>query len=159
MPTHDHNALRAKRRALVVTACILATAVAVNTIVALARAAPQVGDIVAFVPSATARPDGSTRLIAHRQGRSDCILDLGVLRRSGGSLVTDGQLIGDGGGFRAHWAGARTSDDQRNCGGDVDLILGQHDLDALALAAGGYGVGPRRVPVITGDLGTIGNSR
>jgi hypothetical protein len=157
MPTQDHNAMRAMRPALVAAACGLVATFAVNAIVALASAAPQVGDIVAFAPSATELSGGSTRLVAHRQGRSDCVLDLGVLRRSGGSLVVDTRLVGDAGGFRVHWAGARTSDDLRNCGGDVDLIVDHDDLDTLALAAGGYGVGRKRIPGVTGDLGTIGN--
>ena len=157
MPTHNDNAIRAMRPALAATASVMAVAFVVNAVVALACSTPRVGDVVAFVPSATEPSDDSTRLVAHRKGRSDCILDLGVLRRSGGSLVIDTQLDGDAGGFGVHWAGPRTSDDPRNCGGDVDLVLRPRDLDVLALAAGGWGVGGQRLPVITVDLNAIGN--
>ena len=155
MPRHDQNAIRAMQPALAATGCLLAAAVAVNAVVALACAAPQVGDIVAFVPSATMASGDDTRLVAHRRGRADCILDVGVLRRSGGSLVVDAQLFGAGEDFRVHWAGPRTSDDPRNCGGDVDLIVGQQELNILALAAGGWGVGGQQMPAINDQLGTI----
>ncbi|WP_428535463.1 hypothetical protein [Rhodopila sp.] len=157
MPRHDQNAIRAMQPALAATGCLLAVAVAVNAVVALACAAPRVGDIVAFVPSATMASGDGTRLVAHRSGRADCILDLGVLRRSGGSLVVDTQLFGDAGDFRVHWAGPRTSDDPRNCGGDVDLIVGQRELNILALAAGGWGVGEAQMPTIAGPLSAIGS--
>ena len=157
MSTHNENAMRAIRPALVAAAFGLTAAVTVNAIVALAYAAPEVGHIVTFAPSATELSTDSTRLGVHRLGRADCVLDLGVLRRSGGSLVVDMRLGGDPGSFRVHWAGARTSDDPRNCGGDVDLIVGRRDLDLLALAAGGYGLGAKLMPTATRDFGTIGN--
>ncbi|WP_428493446.1 hypothetical protein [Rhodopila sp.] len=157
MPRHDQNAIRAMQPALAATGCLLAVAVAVNAVVALAFAAPRVGDIVAFAPSAAMASGDDTRLVAHRRGRADCILDVGVLRRSGGSLVVDAQLFGDGDDFRIHWAGPRTSDDPRNCGGDVDLIVGQRELNLLALAAGGWGVGGSQMPTIVDQFGAIGS--
>ena len=152
MSSLNHNAVRAMRPAIVAVGCMLATATAVNAIVTMVRASPHVGDIVAFVPSAEAQSDETTRLVVHRQNRSECVLDLHVLRRSGGSMIVETESAAEQGGFAVHWAGARTSDDARNCGGNVDLAVDHRDLDILALAAGGYGVGRKRLPVLTGDV-------
>jgi hypothetical protein len=145
------NTARAMRPAIVAAACLLTAAVAVNAIVALTHASPHLGDIVAFAPSATVPSGDGTRLVVRRKGQTDCVLDLAVLRRSGGSLVVDTEIVGDTGGFGAHWAGPRTSDAVGNCGGDAELLVDHTDLDILAMSAGGYGIGPKRMPINTGD--------
>jgi hypothetical protein len=151
MYTPNRNTARAMQPAIIAVACVLTVAVAVNAIVDLTRASPHLGDIVAFAPSATTSPGEGTRLVVHRKGQSDCVLDLAVLRRSGGSLVVDTEIVGDTSGFEAHWAGPRTSDTAGNCGGDAELLVDHGDLDILALSAGGYGVGRKRMPINTGD--------
>lgn len=153
MSSLDHNAVRAMRPAIVAVGCILVTAVAVNAIVVMVRAAPHIGDIVAFAPSQAVQPDDATRLVVHRANRADCVLDLNVLRRSGGSMVIETESVTQKDGFGVHWAGIRTSEDGRDCGGAADLTIGHRDLDILALTAGGYGVGRKRLPVLTGDIG------
>jgi hypothetical protein len=141
------------RPAIVAVACVLATAIAVNAIVALARASPHIGDIVAFVPSSEPQSDETTRLAVHRQNRSECVLDLDVLRRSGGSMIIETESTSEpGGGFGVHWAGLRTSEGPGDCGAGADLTVDHRDLDILALSAGGYGVGRKRLPILTGDI-------
>jgi hypothetical protein len=152
MSTLHQKAARAMAPAIVTVACVLAIAVAANAIVAFARATPHVGDIVAFTPTDAVLDEESMRLIVHRMGRSDCVLDLGVVRRAGGSIIVETEPVGQAGGFRVHWAGRRTSNDTGDCGGDAELTVAQRDLDTLALSAGGYGVGPKRMPIITGDI-------
>jgi hypothetical protein len=152
MSSLNHNAVRAMRPAIVAVGCMLATAIAVNAVVTMVRAAPHIGDIVAFAPSVEAPSDETTRLVVHRQNRSECVLDLNVLRRSGGSMIIETESAALPGGFAAHWAGVRTSEDASNCGGDADLTIDHRVLDILALAAGGYGVGRKRLPILTGDV-------
>jgi hypothetical protein len=150
----DKHAARALLPAIVVTACGLAAIISVSTIADLEHASPHPGDILAFTPSATIAPaDQNTRLLVHRQDRYGCVLDLDVLRQSGGSLIVETEIGGDGRNFRVHWAGARTSADTGNCGSDADLIVDRHDLDVVALSAGGYGVGRKRMPIIISDAG------
>jgi hypothetical protein len=148
----NHNAARAMRPAIVAVACVLATAIAVNAIVTMALASPHIGDIVTFSPSAEPQSEESARLVVHRQNRSDCVLDMRVLHRTGGSMVIETEAVGQPGGFGVHWAGARTSEDSTNCGGDADLTVAHRDLDMLALSAGGYGIGQKRLPILTGDI-------
>jgi hypothetical protein len=134
-------AVRALRPAIAVTACAFLAAGLGDKFTALARSRPSVGDILAFVPS-TSMPDGdTTRLLVHRPGQFGCVLDLAVLRRSGGSMVVETEVGVDASNFRVHWAGTRTSNDNANCGGSADLIIDRRDLGILALTAGGYGVG------------------
>jgi len=82
------------------------------------------------------------------------VLDLNVLRRSGGSLVVEGQVSETTGTFRVHWAGQRTSADTANCGEDAILILEKRELDILAMRAGGYGADQKRLPTFVADAGT-----
>jgi hypothetical protein len=88
-----------------------------------------------------------------RQDQFGCVLDLSVLRRSGGNLVVETEIGGNARNFGVHWAGGCTSDNTANCGGNVDLIIDRRDLDILALSAGGYGIGRKRMPLPTGDVG------
>jgi hypothetical protein len=127
--------------------CVLVALFAVNAIAAIAAIRPQIGDIVAFTPSADQRDEDGTRLMVHRPDRFGCILDLSVLHHSGGSLVVESQVAEAVGSFRVHWAGERTSTDNANCGRNADLILDGRELDILALSAGGYGARPKRLPV------------
>ncbi len=118
----------------------------------MAHVRPHVGDIVSFAPSTDQQTGESIRLIVHRSGQFGCVLDLAVLRRSGGSLVVESQ-VAEAGSFRVHWAGERTSSDTANCGPDADLILDGQEMDLLAAGAGGYGAEPKRLPTFTNQGG------
>ena len=152
MRRNDSKATRLLLPAALAAACLLTAATAVNAIAELARAAPHVGDIIAFTPSVRAPAVAATRLIVHRPDQFGCILDLNVLVHAGGSLVVEAQTADSAISYRVHWAGEHTSADSGNCGSDTDLIIDHHDLDVLALAAGGFGVGFRRIPINTSQL-------
>jgi hypothetical protein len=126
--------------------CTLFALGAMNAVAAMMHKAPRIGDIVSFTPSADRPVEPGTRLIVHRPDQFGCVLDLRVLRHSGGSLVVEGQATDAAGSFRVHWAGARTSADTANCGNNADLILERQELDILALGAGGYGAGEKPLP-------------
>jgi hypothetical protein len=151
MRTINEIAARALRPVVVVAGCGLVVAVAVNRIVELARATPHVGDILAFVPSTIVLGEEDTRLLVHQQDQFGCVLDLNVLRRSGGSLIVETEIDGAKN-FRVHWAGERTSADTGNCGSDADLVVDHRELSILALSAGGYGIGPKGMRVFGGDI-------
>jgi hypothetical protein len=133
--------------------CIVVAFSAVNAIAAMAQIRPHIGDIVTFTVAADHVTDDATRLIVHRPGQFGCILDLSVLRHSGGSFVIESQVSEATGSFRVHWAGPRTSADTANCGGDTDLILDGQELDILAFSAGGYGAGSKRMPIFVNQTG------
>jgi hypothetical protein len=139
--------------AIVILGCVLIALSAVNAIAAMAHIKPHIGDIVAFTPSTDPQDEDGTRLIVHRSTQFGCILDLSVLRRSGGSLVVESQVTEAGDSFRVHWAGERTSADNANCGRSADLVLDAQELDILALNAGGYGTGPKRLPAFINRSG------
>jgi hypothetical protein len=144
MRTINNRPNRALLPAIVAATGVVVAACALNVIVKLAHATPHVGDIVAFLPSTIAPADDGTRLLVHRQDQFGCVLDLNVLRRSGGSLVVETRPGTGMSSFRVHWAGLRTSSDSGNCGSDADLIVDRLDLDVLSLSAGGYGVGRKQ---------------
>jgi hypothetical protein len=101
---------------------------------------PGVGDIVTFDPAHQPGFDSDARLIAARPGQDECVLNVGVVRRSGGSFVLEQRDAGPDRLYRAHWSGPRTSEDAAtDCGADADLSLSRTDLSALAAAAGGFG--------------------
>ena len=152
MRPNNSNATRLVLPAALAAACLLTALTAVNAIAELARATPHVGDIIAFTPSTTVPPVATTRLMVHRPDKFGCVLDLNVLAHSGGSMVVETQTAGDAISFRVHWAGQRTSTDSGNCGSDTDLIIDHHDLDILALAAGGFGIGYRRIPMVSNQM-------
>lgn len=123
--------------ATVVGATVMGAGIAGNIVGDYVVRAPQIGHIIAFLPSKDSQPASGARLMVHRRDRSDCVLNLDVLRRSGGSLVVESQVPGAG--YSAHWAGARTSDDARDCGTDADLVIRPQYLDVLDTFADGPG--------------------
>lgn len=152
MRTTNDKLPRSLLPAAIAAVCILGTVTAVAAITAMTHPAAHLGDIVAFTPSAGEPATGAARLIVHRQDRFGCVLDLNILRRSGGSLVVEGQFD-TGNSFRVHWAGERTSADTASCGEQADLIVDARDLDRLALAAGGYGAGRQSAPFTAAGFG------
>lgn len=101
---------------------------------------PKVGDLVAFDPAHRAAFDSNARLTANRLQQSDCVLDLAIIQKSGGSLVLERRDSEPGHRYSAHWSGPRTSQDADDCGSQADLLLSLSDIDTLATAAGGFGV-------------------
>ncbi len=152
MRIRDNRIGGAVAPALLGVAAALAAAVGVTMISTAVRNNVKVGDIIAFEPSADAAPYTDSRIVVHRAGQFGCVLDLATIRQSGGSLVIESRLTGEGSNYRLHWAGQRTTADSGDCGHSADLIVDRSDLDSLALAAGGYGVGRKRVQALTTAL-------
>ncbi len=145
-PTNDAMA-RLLLPTIAALGCLLIALSAANAIADMVHLRPHIGDIVSFTPTGNQPSADGTRLIVHRPSQFGCVLDLSVLRRSGGSLVVEGQVTEATGSFRVHWAGERTSVDTANCGEEADLILDGQELDILALSAGGYGTSKKHLPV------------
>jgi hypothetical protein len=154
MRTAYDRVSRILRPALLATAFGVAVLMALNAIVDLAHATPHIGDIVSFSASNQQPGGDAARLIVHRQNQFGCVLDLNILRQSGGSLIVESEIAESAGSFLVHWAGERTTADTGNCGDNADLILNARDLDILALSAGGYGVDSDRRLVFTTASGT-----
>jgi hypothetical protein len=107
---------------------------------------PAVGDIVQFDPHSYMSLDTHTQVAATRSDASGCVLDLESLHLRGGSLIVEQRYPGNGNArYRVHWAGQQSADGAADCGRDADLMLDDTNLDLLAMAAGGWGVGHRHV--------------
>jgi hypothetical protein len=126
---------------LLATATVLA---AVSGVASLAREVaelgPRVGDVIVFGPTHPSPFESIARLTASRPGRAQCVLDLAIIQRSGGSLVVEQRGTGPDRFYRAHWAGPLTSEKATDCGTDADLTLSPQDMTAIATAAGGLAV-------------------
>jgi hypothetical protein len=122
---------------LVVVALLTVTTCMAGLARRAAEMGPGVGDIVAFKPGVSAPFGSPARLIASRPEKESCVLDVGMIQQSGGSLVVEQRGVVAGTTYRAHWAGPRTSEDATNCGPEADLELSKGDLNLLAISAGG----------------------
>jgi hypothetical protein len=121
-------------------ACMVAT---IGLLQHVGELGPKVGDIVSFEPQESFPRDMRARVdatpVSARTGGT-CVLDVRTMHANGGSLVIESRQPGATPGFRVHWAGGRSSDGGTNCGVSADLLLGQDDIEVLAMAAGGFGV-------------------
>jgi hypothetical protein len=122
----------------VVTLAALAEAARINMAIPPER---DVGDIIVFNPWHRAAPDTPIRFAVHRPNQFGCVIDLTTVTQSGGSLVIEAKLASEGRSYRLHWAGDHTSTGSSDCGSSADLIIDPENLEMLANAAGGYGIG------------------
>jgi hypothetical protein len=110
---------------------------------------PKIGDIVVFKPSSGDSDMWqlsiqATTVSAMNSPGSACSLDPAVMATNGGSLIVEGRQDGSPPHYRVHWAGNRTSTKAgADCGPVVDLAMSRGDLQRLANAAGGFGVGDK----------------
>jgi hypothetical protein len=110
---------------------------------------PQVGDMVAFKPG-SADTDmwqmtiPATLLSANGSPVSGCVLDPNVMADKGGSVVVEGRREEPTVQYTVHWAGAATAK-AGNCGASADVLVSRTDLQRLANAAGGFGVGDKGI--------------
>jgi hypothetical protein len=111
---------------------------------------PKVGDIVAFkpgsqdtdmwqitIPATSLSPTGSPI--------AECSLDPNVMAANGGSLVVESVEEKSLLRYHIHWAGSATAKASGDCGDSANLALSRTDLQRLANAAGGFGVGEKGV--------------
>jgi hypothetical protein len=109
---------------------------------------PQVGDMVVFKPGSQdtdlwQMTIPGTKLSATGAPVGACSLDPNVMAADGGSLVVEGRVTEPSLQYTVHWAGAQTAKQGGNCGSDVSVTVSRTDLQRLANAAGGFGVGDK----------------
>ncbi len=111
---------------------------------------PKIGDIVAFKPGSDDTDMWQMTIpamvlsAAGVPGQS-CSLDPNVMAEKGGSLVVEGLQGAPSLSYRIHWAGSKTARTADNCGGSANLRVSRTDLQRLANAAGGFGVGDKGI--------------
>jgi hypothetical protein len=111
---------------------------------------PKVGDIVVFKPGSQ---DGdmwqmtipATSVSGIADSVAECSLDPNVMAASGGSLVVESLQSAPSLRYRIHWAGAETARADGNCGASANLLISRTDLQRLANAAGGFGIGDKGI--------------
>jgi len=111
---------------------------------------PRVGDIVAFKPGSQdtdmwQMTIPATLVSAMGSPMADCSLDPNVMAENGGSLVVEGRQDKPSLQYRVHWAGSDTARTAGNCGASATLLVSRTDLQRLANAAGGFGVGDKGI--------------
>jgi hypothetical protein len=111
---------------------------------------PQVGDMVVFKPGSQdtdlwQMTIPATLLSSVGASVGTCSLDPNVMAADGGSLVVEGRVTEPSLQYTLHWAGARTSKPGASCGPDASVMVSRTDLQRLANAAGGFGVGNKGV--------------
>jgi hypothetical protein len=112
---------------------------------------PKVGDIVAFRPGSQDTDMWQMTIPAVRVSTlgaagAQCKLDPNVMAENGGSLVVEGRQEVPALQYRVHWAGSETTAQAAsNCGDSADLMVSRTDLQRLANAAGGFGVGDKGI--------------
>lgn len=74
---------------------------------------------------------------------AECSLDPNVMAANGGSLVVEAVEDKPSLRYRVHWAGSSTAKTAGDCGDPAILVLSRTDLQRLANAAGGFGVGDK----------------
>jgi hypothetical protein len=149
MNTRKRNARRGRSAVPFAAAAVLSAGLTLTLASSVHPRTPKVGDFLVFAAGDPRGDDGNIRIAVHRSGQSGCVLDLGTIRQTGGSLVVEARVLRPVPGFRLHWAGERTSSAGDDCGNSADLFLGNGDLGSLATAAGGYGLSVQRPSLVT----------
>jgi len=111
---------------------------------------PKVGDIVAFRPASQdadmwQMTIPATLVSASGAPESGCTLDPNVMADKGGSLIVEGLQDKPTLQYRVHWAGSATAHSAESCGVSAELLVSRTDLQRLANAAGGFGVGEKGI--------------
>jgi hypothetical protein len=111
---------------------------------------PKVGDIVAFKPGSQDTDRWqmtipATLVSGMGSPLAECSLDPNVMSEQGGSLVVEGLENQPSLQYLIHWAGSATARPNGNCGGSANLLVSRTDLQRLANAAGGFGVGDKGI--------------
>jgi hypothetical protein len=111
---------------------------------------PKIGDIVAFKPGSQDSAMWqvtipATLVSAIGSPLAECALDPSVMAENGGSLVVEGLHNSPSLQYRIHWAGLATAKTTGDCGDSANLLVSRTDLQRLANAAGGFGVGDKGI--------------
>ena len=111
---------------------------------------PKIGDIVAFRPGSQDTDMWQMTIPATLAATAGaptaaCALDPNVMAEKGGSLIVEGRQDDPSVQYLVHWAGSETASSPGNCGGSANLLVSRTDLQRLANAAGGFGVGDKGI--------------
>ena len=111
---------------------------------------PKIGDIVVFKPGSQdadmwQMTIPATMVSAMGSPVGECALDPNMMATDGGSLVVESRQMEPSLQYVIHWAGASTAKSAGNCGSDVNLMVSRTDLQRLANAAGGFGIGEKGI--------------
>jgi hypothetical protein len=108
---------------------------------------PRVGDMVVYKPNSQDSDvwqlQVPARDVVSRSGLTSCTLNPTVMATSGGSLVVESRQDVSPPIYRLHWAGTHTDNGATDCGASADFSVTRTDLQKLANAAGGFGVGDK----------------
>jgi hypothetical protein len=109
---------------------------------------PKVGDIVTFKPGSQdsdmwQMTIPATLVSATGLPVAACSLDPNAMAEQGGSLIVEGLQDQPSLQYHVHWGGTATAKTNGNCGSSADLLVSRTDLQRLANAAGGFGVGDK----------------
>lgn len=144
---------RGKTSSGLLTTALLAAVVSLTGVAGAVKLAhtmvnlgPGVGDIISFDAKSATPGDMESQTVLAHDASGECMLDLGALRKTGGSLIIETRVAGNPASYRVHWAGKQSSADQHNCGSSAELTLDASKLGMLAMAAGGWG--PIHQPLI-----------
>jgi len=111
---------------------------------------PKIGDMVVFKPNTQDADTWQMQVPASRISPvgdiyDSCSLDPNVIAAKGGSLVVEARQEAPILQYRVRWAGERTSAGGADCGRDALLSVSRTDLQRLANAAGGFGIGNKGI--------------
>lgn len=111
---------------------------------------PKIGDIVAFAPGSEDTDMWQMSIpatVASATGSPEakCSLDPNVMAEKGGSVIVEGLQHEPSLRYRIHWAGSETAQTTGNCGDSANLLVSRTDLQRLANAAGGFGIGNKGI--------------
>ena len=135
---------------LAATAIMITGCLSTFLVLQLDEFRPKVGDLVAFKPGSQDTDMWQMSIPATLASSSSsqgtvCTLDPNVMATDGGSLIVEGREDVPTLQYRLHWAGGPTDKSGANCGNDADLLVSRTDLQRLANAAGGFGVGDKGI--------------
>ncbi len=111
---------------------------------------PKVGDIVVFRPGSQDVDMWQMTIPATMVSLSgahvaECSLDPNAMAEEGGSLVVEALQDQPSLQYRVHWASSPTAKPAGTCNTQADLLVSRTDLQRIANAAGGFGVGDKGI--------------
>jgi len=142
----DSASLTAWLPVLAAMAVMIAGCLATLFVLQLDEFRPKVGDIVAFRAGSQDadlwQMNIPATIVTHTGAPAGtCSLDPNVLATDGGSMVVEARQTAPVLQYQVHWSGVRTDKPGADCGASADLLVSRTDLQRLANAAGGFGVG------------------
>jgi hypothetical protein len=129
-----HGSLPVTWLALLVAAAILVIGCLSTFLMLQHESCPKVGDIVVFQPQS--EPGSQV---------AGCSLEPNIMAQKGGSLIVERRQNEPSLLYLVHWAGSATAGTTGNCGHAADLLLSHRNLQRLANAGGGFGIGDKGV--------------